>query len=179
MRILFVCKENKNNDFIQQFASSASPYRAILDHIHSITYVNNVCNMYADTLIMLFTLWSEHNVSVYIGSYHDQGTETYRTLLKWSMWYQWINYNFMKLWEYFLCVKKRKENKTKQKKMTLFNNSSPWHHFGEYHDTCVCFPLNVNKVQRMRVLRQQHHAHALFMCRKKQVYASWYSPKWL
>ncbi len=37
-RILFVRKENKNKDFIQQFVSSASPYSAILE---SITYVNN------------------------------------------------------------------------------------------------------------------------------------------
>ncbi len=43
-----MCKENKNNDFIQQFISSASPYSAILG---SITYVNNICNVYnADTL---------------------------------------------------------------------------------------------------------------------------------
>ncbi len=34
--------ENKNNDFIQQFVSSASPYSAIAE---SITYVNNVCNI--------------------------------------------------------------------------------------------------------------------------------------
>ncbi len=40
-RILFVCKENKNKNFIQQFVSSASHYSAILE---SITYVNNVCN---------------------------------------------------------------------------------------------------------------------------------------
>ncbi len=39
-RILFVRKENKNNDFIQQFVFSASPYSAILE---SITYVHNVC----------------------------------------------------------------------------------------------------------------------------------------
>ncbi len=38
-------KENKNNNFIQQFVSSASPYSAILENI---TYVNNVCNVYAD-----------------------------------------------------------------------------------------------------------------------------------
>ncbi len=34
-------RENKNNDFIQQIVSSASPYSAILE---SITYVNNICN---------------------------------------------------------------------------------------------------------------------------------------
>ncbi len=34
-------KENKSNDFIQQFVSSSSPYSAILE---SITYVNNECN---------------------------------------------------------------------------------------------------------------------------------------
>ncbi len=45
----FMRKENKNNDFIQQFVSSASPYSAILE---SITYKQR---MYADTL---FTLWS-------------------------------------------------------------------------------------------------------------------------
>ncbi len=39
-RILFVRIENKNNDFIQQFVSSASPYSAILE---SITYTNNIC----------------------------------------------------------------------------------------------------------------------------------------
>ncbi len=39
-RMLFVRNENKNNDFIQRFVSSASPYSAILE---SITYVNNVC----------------------------------------------------------------------------------------------------------------------------------------
>ncbi len=32
-RILFVRKENKNNDFIQQFLSSVSPYSAILESI--------------------------------------------------------------------------------------------------------------------------------------------------
>ncbi len=32
-------KENKNNDFIQQFVSSSSPYSAISE---SVTYVNNV-----------------------------------------------------------------------------------------------------------------------------------------
>ncbi len=36
-RIIFVRKENKNNDFIQQFVSSASPYSAILERI---TYVH-------------------------------------------------------------------------------------------------------------------------------------------
>ncbi len=40
-RILFVFKENKNNDFIQQIVSSASPYSGILE---SIIYINNVCN---------------------------------------------------------------------------------------------------------------------------------------
>ncbi len=30
----FVCKENENNDFIQQFVLSASPVAAILENIH-------------------------------------------------------------------------------------------------------------------------------------------------
>ncbi len=34
------------------------------------------------------------------------------------MWHQWLNFNFVKLQEYFLCSKKTKI-------MTLFNNSSP------------------------------------------------------
>ncbi len=55
-RIPFVRKENKNKDFIQQFVSSASSYRAILE---SITYINNVCNVCTrDMLFTLFTLWS-------------------------------------------------------------------------------------------------------------------------
>ncbi len=40
MRKLFMHNENKNNNFIQQFVSSTSPYSAIL---RSITYVNNIC----------------------------------------------------------------------------------------------------------------------------------------
>ncbi len=41
-RILFVRKEKKNNDFIQQFVFSASPYSAILE---SITYINKHVHM--------------------------------------------------------------------------------------------------------------------------------------
>ncbi len=37
-----MCRENKNNDFIQQFVSPTSPYSVILE---SITYVNSVCNV--------------------------------------------------------------------------------------------------------------------------------------
>ncbi len=60
-RILFVLKENKNNDFIQQYVSSVSPYSAILE---SITYVNNICcsvsaALYADTSSFLFSLRSK------------------------------------------------------------------------------------------------------------------------
>ncbi len=55
LRILFVCKENKNNDFIQQFLSSASHLSTIL---LSITYV--FCSVsaapYTDTLFTLFPL---------------------------------------------------------------------------------------------------------------------------
>ncbi len=36
-----------------------------------------------------------------------------RALLKWSMWHQWFNHNFMTLREYFLCGKK----------LTLLNSS--------------------------------------------------------
>ncbi len=43
MRILFVRKVNKNNDFIERFVSSASPCSAILE---SITYVNIVYNIF-------------------------------------------------------------------------------------------------------------------------------------
>ncbi len=58
-------KENKNNDFIQQFVSSASPYSAILE---SIIYINNVCNVYTRTRCLQclrFDL-NVNNVSVYI-----------------------------------------------------------------------------------------------------------------
>ncbi len=53
---------------------------------------------------------------------------------------------------------RKKQNKI----VTLFNNSSPNHvfrHYREYHDD------KVDKEQHMHVLRQQHHAHALFTCR--------------
>ncbi len=60
-RIPFVRKENKNNDFIQQFVSSASPYSAFLE---SITYVNNVCCSvsaapYADTYVVYAFIWDK------------------------------------------------------------------------------------------------------------------------
>ncbi len=65
-------KENTNNDFIQQFVSSASPYSAILE---SITYIINVCCSvsaapYTDMLFMLFTLWSERKQHICIHTLH-------------------------------------------------------------------------------------------------------------
>ncbi len=75
-----------------------------------------------------------------------------RTSFKQSMWHQWFNRNFMKLREYFLCTKKTKLT-------TLFYNfvssvSEFDTHSREYHNTCVCIALLVNKAQRIWVLRQ-------------------------
>ncbi len=39
----------------------------------------------------------------------------------------------------------------------------PWRHYGEYHDSCAFFDLNVNEAQRIRVLHQQHYAYTLFL----------------
>ncbi len=59
-----------------------------------------------------------------------------RTLVKQSMWHQWLNFNFAKLREYFLCAKKTKI-------MTLFNNSSP---------SSYCLPPFWRVSQRIRML---------------------------
>ncbi len=73
MRILFVCKENKNNDFIQQLVSSLSPYSSILE---SITYVNktfNVC-MWICCLRSDQNVNNLNNVSAYSAADTEQHT---------------------------------------------------------------------------------------------------------
>ncbi len=57
-----MCKENQNNNIIQQFVSSTSPYRAISE---SITYVNNICMRIR---CLCFDL-NVNNVSAYIHTY--------------------------------------------------------------------------------------------------------------
>ncbi len=39
-----------------------------------------------------------------------------------------------------------KENKNNDFIQQFVSFASPWRHFGEYHDACACFDLNVNKV---------------------------------
>ncbi len=51
-------KENTNNDLIQQFVSSTSPYSAILENIR---YVNNICTL----ICCLHSDQSINNVSSY------------------------------------------------------------------------------------------------------------------
>ncbi len=63
MKLLFVRKENKNNDFIQQFVSSASPYFGEY-HIRK----QCMLRIYADTLFTLFTLWSERKQRIRVHS---------------------------------------------------------------------------------------------------------------
>ncbi len=39
-----------------------------------------------------------------------------------------------------------KENKNINFIQQFVSSASPWRHFGEYHDVCACFDLNVNNV---------------------------------
>ncbi len=62
--------ENKNNDFIQQFVSSVSPYSAILERI---TYVNNVCNV-CTQIRCLRSDQSINNIAAYGAADTEQNT---------------------------------------------------------------------------------------------------------
>ncbi len=63
MRILFVQKENKSNNFIQQFVSSASLWSHFGEyHIRK----QRMQHMYADTL---FTLWSKRKQHIRVRCY--------------------------------------------------------------------------------------------------------------
>ncbi len=75
-------KENKNNDFIQQFVSSVSPYSTILE---SITYVNNVCNI-CTWIHCLCSDQSVNSVSAYSAADTEQHTVfTYVILSKMTL----------------------------------------------------------------------------------------------
>ncbi len=74
-----------------------------------------------------------------------------KDIVKMYMWHLWF-----KLQEYFFVCKENKNNDFIQQ---FFSSASTWCHFGEYHNACVCFHLNVNKAQCMHVLRKQLHTH--------------------
>ncbi len=73
-----------------------------------------------------------------------------RTLVKQSMWHQGLNFNFVKLREYYF-VRKQKTKITIYSiillRVTVFRN------FGEYHNTCARFPLNVNDADTLGTLQ--------------------------
>ncbi len=79
------------------------------------------------------------------------------------MWHQRFNRHFLKLWKYFLCTKESKNNDFIQQ---FVPSVSPWRHFGEHHDTCACFGLNVNNAcawwcwhRTAKKLRLNHWCH--------------------
>ncbi len=79
------------------------------------------------------------------------------------MWHQWLNHNFIKLQEQFLCAKK-----TKTFDNNFFSSVSEFDtHSRLYHDVCVCIPLLTNKAQHIwvtskhRLLGRQQYTHAL------------------
>ncbi len=55
--------------------------------------------------------------------------------------HQRFNSHFKKLREYFLCAKTPQNNDFIQQ---FVSSTSPWHHFGEYHE--ACYDLNVIRV---------------------------------
>ncbi len=54
----------------------------------------------------------------------------------------------------------------------------PCHQFGEYHDACTCFDLQVNNACAWCCWCRTRMNCALFTFREEHVYVSWYSPKW-
>ncbi len=67
-----------------------------------------------------------------------------------------FNHNVMMLREYCSCGKKTDYS-------ILLPGVTVFHHW-EYHGAFMCFPLHVNKAQRMRVLhQQQHHTHVVVL----------------
>ncbi len=77
------------------------------------------------------------------------------------MWHQRFNRHFTKLREHFLCSFIQQ----------FVSSASPWRHFGEYHDVCACFDLNVNNVCVSIHGEADTEQHTLFTF-------SGYSPKW-